>query len=196
MKYPALLIICVLAAGCVQPDFEYNGYHFAKYGENIISATGEKTVYFNPSNMPGYAPKADYIFFSYDDCDKSAAEQLKRNDTRIIGPLNCVAGMTGSVYSMADTDKMSFSFGETSIRSFPAAKGGMQGNAYLVTTDGMAIYYNDGETAGPVNATVDIAFLSHGAAANTIKPKIAVPLADAAEFKSALEGTGIEVRAI
>ena len=195
MKYPALLIICVLAAGCVQANLEYNGYNVAKYGHNSIAIMGDKVVYFNPSNMPD-APAADYIFFSYDDCDKSAAEQLNGNETRIIGPLNCVVGMKGGVYSMEANERMTFGFGETTIESFPAMKDEKQGNGYLVTFDGMSFYYNDGDRVRAVNSSVDIAFLTYGGAANSISPKIAVPLDDSAEFESLLKGTGIEVRII
>ncbi|MBI4019281.1 MAG: hypothetical protein HY364_03410 [Candidatus Aenigmarchaeota archaeon] len=196
MRCAALVIACLLAAGCVQPNLEYNGYDFAKYGQNGISATGDKVVYFNPSNLPENALPADYIFFSYDDCDKSAAEQLKHNETRIMGPFNCVLGMAGGIYSMEPNERMTFDFGEMVIESSSAIKDNKQGNGYLVTFDGMSLYYNDGDRVSAVDSNVDIAFLTYGGAANTIHPKIAVPLANGAEFESALEGTGIEVRAI
>ena len=214
MKYVALIGMTLLAAGCVQQGFDYNGLHVAKYGDGI-AVTGDIVIYFNPSGASAGMPVADYVFLSDDNCDKAAAERLSGNKTHIIGTFDCVSGMKGSTYSMTYSDSVSFDSGKVVIRSTPGMNGNTQGNGYIVTLneitfyydngdaraakrgETMTFYYNNGDRVGGVNTSVDMAFLTYAGAAKTIKPKIVVPIgADAAQFKAELKGTGIEVRVI
>ncbi|MBI4014352.1 MAG: hypothetical protein HY365_00155 [Candidatus Aenigmarchaeota archaeon] len=195
----ALMLLALLFAGCVQQGFAYEGISVSRVGDSFLVSRGGVNIYFEPSGIPAGPAVADYVFFSYDDCDKESMIRISNENTTVIGPLKCVEGIQGHTYSMGQTDSLSFRDGTVRISSVPIEKGtGDKGNGYYVSVGGKSVYFIPASDSVPlVKQRIDVAFLPDAGPAALLKPKVVVPtMGNSDVFSKALDGSGIQVKAI
>lgn len=199
MKNALALLAILLSAGCVQQGFVHEGISVSRIGDSFLVSVNGTNIYLEPSSIPAGAPVADYALFSYDDCDKESMLRVSNENTTVIGTLKCMEGMKGRTYSMGQTDSIGFGGGSVKISSVPIEKGtGDKGNGYYVSVAGKSIYYIPSSDSVPlVKQRIDVAFLPDAGPAALLKPKVVVPtVGDGDTFSKALNGSGIQVKAI
>jgi L-ascorbate metabolism protein UlaG (beta-lactamase superfamily) len=204
-----LFIIAIAASGCVQNnqpggetmhEINVKNVTITWLGHASFRIDGSKTVYVDPFVLPSNAKPADYILVThehFDHCDVSNINKLKKNDTQIIAPLNCVKNITGHTNSISVGESSSYKDGVrvAAVEAYNINKSyhpkGL-GVGFVLTIDNVKIYHagdtdNIPEMKSLSDADIDIALLPIGGkytmnvaeaaeAAQSIKPKIVVPM--------------------
>jgi L-ascorbate metabolism protein UlaG (beta-lactamase superfamily) len=187
-------------------------------GHDSFRVDGNKTVYFDPFQIE-QGPRADLILIShdhFDHCSPEDVDKIRKEDTVIITEKNSAEKLKGDVRILNPGEKTEVE--GVKIEAVPAyntdkdfhpRKNGWLG--FIVDMDGVKLYHAGDTDFIPEmkGLSVDIAFLPVSgtyvmtaeqavAAAQAIRPKIAIPMhygaivgeeRDAVSFQSALAGT-------
>lgn len=195
-------------------------------GHASFEITGNKKIYIDPFVLPDNASKADYTLIThshYDHCAADNVKKIQKNDTRIIGTMDCIKNLTGRTNSIKPGESFDYPDGIKVIavpayninKSFHPEGSGV---GFVISIKGKTIYHAGDTDFIPEMSSldkdnIDVALLPVGGtytmtadeaaeAAKAIKPKIAVPMHfgkiiggrnDAERFASLLKGSGIEV---
>ncbi|MDP8262011.1 MAG: MBL fold metallo-hydrolase [Candidatus Ancaeobacter aquaticus] len=187
-------------------------------GHASFKITGEKIIYIDPYKINDGAQKADIILITHDHYDHFSAPDMGKIlqvNTVVIGPGDVVRKNTTHDARKMDADD-TLKVGDIIIQAVPAyniAKNfhpkGHSWNGYVITVGGVRIYHAGDTDFIPEMKVIkaDIALLPIGGtytmtareaaqAANTLKPKIAIPMhydtiigtqSDAKRFKELCE---------
>ena len=187
-------------------------------GHDSFRVDGNKTVYFDPFQIE-QGPRADLILIShdhFDHCSPEDVDKIRKEDTVIITEKNSAGKLKGDVRILKPGEKTEVE--GVKIEAVPAyntdkdfhpRKNGWLG--FIVDMDGVRLYHAGDTDFIPEmkRLSVDIALLPVSgtyvmtaeqavAAAQAIRPKIAIPMhygaivgeeRDAVSFQSALAGT-------
>ena len=181
---------------------------------------GQKQIYIDPWRLPnGKLPKADVIFVThahFDHLSQDDINQIKKEGTIVVAPKGVAAELKGTVKTIAPNQ--SFEVGGIKVTTVPAynLKKNFHPKAnnwvgYILTLSSGETIYHAGDTdfiPEMKSLKVDVAMLPCGGtytmdakeaakAANTFKPKIAIPMhyrdvvgtdQDADAFKKEFQG--------
>ena len=184
-------------------------------GHDSFRLKGEKVVYVDPWKLAPGAEKADVILVTHDHYDhfsKDDIAKISKADTVVAGPPSVTAQLKGNTIAVKPGDK--FSAVGVAIEVVPAYNSNKRFHpksaahvGYIVTLGGKRVYHAGDTDHIPEMAQlkVDIALLpvsgtyvmtaaEAAAAANALKPALAIPMhyddpdvvgtrADAEEFK-------------
>ncbi len=208
------VIVVLIVSGCAQVNNGDSVMHDVKIGNVTVTwlghasfmITGSKTVYVDPYVLPDNATKADYILVThehFDHCDVNNINSLKKEETRIIGPLDCVTKLTGKTNSVKPGEYFSYrdGFRAEAVEAYNTNKfrSGNQvfhprglGVGFVLIIDGVKIYHAGDTDSIPemkdlANQSIDVALLPVGGtytmtveeaseAAQVIKPKQLIPM--------------------
>jgi len=199
MKNVFLLLAILFFAGCVQQGFVHDGISVSRVGDSFSITVNGTNIYLEPSGIPAGAPVADYIFLSYDDCDRESMLRITDENTTIVGTYECVRSMQGRIYSMGQAEYLSFGNGIVKVSSVPVERGeGDKGNGYYISAGNRTLYFIPDTNSVPlIKQGIDVAFLPEPGSAALLKPKVVVPTMGSSDvFSKALDGSGIQVKAI
>ena len=165
-------------------------------GHASFKLTGEKVVYIDPWQLKDGEP-ADIILIThghYDHCSPEDVAKIRRPATVVVAPADCAEKLPGHVQVVKPGDRLAVA--GVSIEAVPAynidkafhpRKENWVG--YVVTLNGQRIYHAGDTDHIPEMDTlrVDVALLPVGgkytmtadeaaAAANTFRPRVAVPM--------------------
>lgn len=184
---------------------------------SFMVKAGGKTIYIDPYEGE-YTEKADLILASHshsDHCDTSKISKVRREDTAIFAPADCVSKIGGSVKSLKPGEKAAVggvvvvavqAYNNKRFRSpgVPYHPKGL-GVGYLITAEGKTLYHAGDTDFVPEMRelkNVDLALLPSGGtytmdnpeaveAALAINPKVVIPMhrwdTNPAEFKKGVE---------
>lgn len=188
------------------------------FGHDAICIKGSRTVFFDPYELSGSAPKADVILIShehFDHCSPQDVEKIRKPDTVIVTDRTSAGKLSGNIEVVKPGDRIKVK--EISVEVYPAYNINKQFHpkssgmlSFVVEMDGIR-YYHAGDTdfiPEMEKMKVDVAFLPVSGtyvmtaqeaveAARAIKPRVAVPMhygsivgsvRDAESFSRALEG--------
>lgn len=186
---------------------------------------GDKIIYIDLEQYSAAKEKADFILATHshtDHCDPAKIEKVRKKDTIIIAPKDCVAKIGGVVKSLKPGEEVTV--GDVQVKAVEAynnkrfrspgnpfhPKG--FGVGYLITAEGKTVYHAGDTDFIPEMRTlkgIDVALLPTGdtytmdyadaaEAALAINPKIAIPMhtwgKDMSEFKKRVEaGSKVKV---
>lgn len=184
----------------------------------FLIKTGSKVIYIDLEEHCEAKEKADLILVThshYDHCDPAKIEKVRKQDTVVIAPKDCVSKISGAVKSLAAGEEVTI--GEVRVKAVEAynnkrfrspgnpfhPKG--FGVGYLVTAEGKTVYHAGDTDFIPEMRNlkgIDVALLPTGdtytmgsvdavEAVLAINPKVAVPMhtwgKDMSEFKKRVE---------
>ncbi len=191
-------------------------------GHDGVRITGNgQVIYIDPYQLEGGVP-ADIVLVThghYDHCSPDDIQKVLKEDTVVVSSLGCEPprkpmemkpGDKKTVKGIEIEAVPSYNVGKD---FHPKSKDGL---GYIVTVEGQRIYhagdtdhipemsdFNVDIALLPVSGTYVMNATEAAKAANTLKPKLAIPVhygsgvvgtvEDAEEFKKLMEGSGIEV---
>ncbi len=165
-------------------------------GHGSFRLTGEKVIYIDPWQLRGTEP-ADIILITHghhDHCSPEDVAKIRGPQTVVVATADCVASLGGQVQVVAPGDRLIVQ--GVAVETIPAYNVGKAFHprqngwvGYVVTLNGQRIYHagDTDHTPEMDRVKADVALLPVGgkytmtaaeaaAAANTIKPGIAVPM--------------------
>ena len=182
----------------------------------VVKAVG-KTIYIDPYEGE-YAEKADLVLVTHshhDHCDPFKINRVRKDNTMIIAPADCVPKIGGKVKTLKPGEKVivgnitvevteAYNYKRFRSPGTPYHPKGL-GVGYLITAEGKTVYHaGDTDFISEMNrlGKIDLALLPSGGtytmdnpeaaeAALAIKPKVAIPMhrwdTDPTEFKRDVE---------
>ncbi|MBW2971364.1 MBL fold metallo-hydrolase [Candidatus Woesearchaeota archaeon] len=180
---------------------ELNGLKIEWLGHASVRITGNKVIYIDPFQLQGAQPGADLILIThghYDHCSIADINKILKQDTVIFATPDCtskLAKLEKNNLKLVEPNK-SYSLGNVKLETVCAYNPTKQFHpklndwvGYIVTANGTRIYHAGDTDLIPEMQQIkaDVALLPVGGtytmdaqeaaqAANTIKPKIAVPI--------------------
>jgi L-ascorbate metabolism protein UlaG (beta-lactamase superfamily) len=190
------------------------------YGQSAFRIEDEqKQIYIDPWKVPAKLPKADIIFIThghFDHLSQDDINQIKKEGTIIVAPKDVASGLEGNVKAIAPNQSLEVAGVKVStIPAYNLKKNfhprGNNWVGYILTLSSGETIYHAGDTdfiPEMKSLKVDVAMLPCGGtytmnakeaaeAANTFKPKIAIPMhfgdvvggdGDAQTFKKEFHG--------
>jgi len=201
------LISIVLIAGCTQQnqnieasELKLDNVTIKWLGHSGFLITDSDVIYIDPFVLPENATAADFVLAThdhYDHCAVDSIKKLQKNDTRIIGTMDCIIKFTGKINSMTPNEYFLYPNGLRidSIEAYNINKSYHPKNfglGFVITIDGKKIYHagdtdNIPEMSKLKNLSIDVALLPIGGtqtmnmeeaaeAAKIINPKFVIPM--------------------
>jgi L-ascorbate metabolism protein UlaG (beta-lactamase superfamily) len=190
------------------------------YGQSAFRIEdGQKQIYIDPWKLPAKLPKADIIFIThahFDHLSQDDINQIKKEGTIIVAPKDVASGLEENVKTVAPNQSLEVAGVKVStIPAYNLKKNfhprGNNWVGYILTLSSGETIYHAGDTdfiPEMKSLKVDVAMLPCGGtytmnakeaaeAANTFKPKIAIPMhfgdvvggdGDAQTFKKEFHG--------
>ncbi len=146
MRNLFLILLIVVALGCV------NNYpaDIKQIGNTTFIKLENNIIYIDPSNINDKT--ADFILFTKNDCDINIEnisrtydpKNHKANDTKIIGPIECIKKIKGRTNSILPEESFDFSFSGIKIEATYAYYENKTKNnlGYIISTNTTRIYFS------------------------------------------------------
>ena len=187
---------------CSNKTVSYDDIKIDHLGNAGIRIIGEKTIYFDPFNLPNTVEqKADQIYISHNHADRcSPADIIKivNVTTRLIAPADCAEKLKDIRFARIDNLDSGFTYNidgisVDTIKAYnvnnnfhPASKGWL---GYIITVNGKRIYYSgDTDYVKEIEGrqSVEIAIIINGKGSmspedaaktvNALQPKKIIPI--------------------
>lgn len=208
-KIFGLLLLLLFSLGCTNINAINLPVTVTYFGHSsVMIEKNNQTVYIDPFVLPNETNKADFILVShnhFDHCDIDNIKSLERtfdpkdlkyNDTRVIGTIECVKNLTGRTNSIHAGEYYDFQTHDFKVEAVEAYNINNsyhkkeEGVGFIISINSTRIYFaGDTDLIPEINniTNIDIAFLPIGGtytmnvkdaseAARIIKPKYVIPI--------------------
>ncbi|MEM7819796.1 MAG: MBL fold metallo-hydrolase [Candidatus Aenigmatarchaeota archaeon] len=208
MKVIILFLIILLLSGCVQQsqtseimnELKLDNVTIKWLGHASLEIVGTKIIYIDPFVLPENPEKADYILITHDHFDHCAIDninKIQKNETRIIGTIDCIKKLSGKINSIKANEFFNYPDGVRidAIEAYNINKTYHPkdfGIGFIITIDNKIIYHAGDTDKIPEmenlkNMNIDVALLPIGGkytmnveeaaeAAKMFNPKIVIPM--------------------